>query len=344
MIDKYSKKCMDIFLRHKLLILYVFFGGITTAVNFIVFFICDAFLAGILGTEVMPNWALTTSATVAWIIAVATAFITNKLYVFESKSFSRNTMTKELIPFVAARILSYLFDVGITILGVNYLLFNKLFVRIFSNVFVLVFNFIASKLFIFKNSRGGKLMNETIKSLLNRRSIRKFKPDPIDREIVDLIIKTGRYAASGLNSQEWHFSVVTNQKVIKSVVDAYKKGISVFDDDPEIVARVNDENYSNFYHAPVVIFVSGRFDSAFKVCDCANAIQNMCVAAYSLGIGSCYIASFLPAFFGEEKDTLNKSLDVPEDYEIICSVALGYADQPHPEPTPRRENTVSYIE
>lgn len=120
------------------LVSYLIFGVLTTAINFAVY----------LGTdELLHNTAAAT--VIAWIISVAFAFITNKLYVFKSKSLLPKEIAKEAASFVSCRVLSGLLDLGIMVLGVDIMLINKMFVKIFSNVIVVVVNYVASKLLIF---------------------------------------------------------------------------------------------------------------------------------------------------------------------------------------------------
>jgi putative flippase GtrA len=91
-----------------------------------------------------------TATAIAWITAVLVAFITNKFYVFESKSLTAKTVMKELAPFFLARLLSFFLDLAMMVIGVDFLKINEFIIKTFSNIFVLIFNYIASKLFIFK--------------------------------------------------------------------------------------------------------------------------------------------------------------------------------------------------
>jgi putative flippase GtrA len=92
------------------------------------------------------------ATTLAWIVAVLVAFVTNKLFVFESRGLDVKTVFKEIIPFLLARLLSYFMNLGIVIVGVDYFHINEFVVLTFSNVLVLIFNYVASKLLIFRKS------------------------------------------------------------------------------------------------------------------------------------------------------------------------------------------------
>ncbi len=119
---------------------YLIFGVLTTLINIISYKLC---------TKININYI--TSTIIAWILAVAFAYITNKLYVFESKSFEMSLVIKESISFVLARLFSGVCDLLFMILAVEVLDINDFIAKIFTNVFVVIINYILSKMFIFKN-------------------------------------------------------------------------------------------------------------------------------------------------------------------------------------------------
>lgn len=118
---------------------YLIFGILTTIVNYVVFEICQ-----------FANIHYLISTAIAWALAVIFAYITNKLFVFESKSWKKEVVIKELTSFVACRVISGLFDLGFMALAVELLSMNKSIAKLVSNVFVVIANYVFSKLFIFK--------------------------------------------------------------------------------------------------------------------------------------------------------------------------------------------------
>ncbi|MCF0121159.1 MAG: nitroreductase family protein, partial [Oscillospiraceae bacterium] len=105
-------------------------------------------------------------------------------------------------------------------------------------------------------------------------------------------------------------------------------------------------DYHNFYHAPAAIIVSGETREVGQdrvIADCANASQNICVAAQSLGLGTCYIASFTFCLSSPLGDFMYEALKLPEGYKPLFAVAVGYPDETPNERAPRREGTVAYI-
>ena len=125
--------------KHYDVLSYLFFGGLTTVVNYMVYFPCY-------------NW-LGTSATVAtvlsWVVAVAFAFITNKPFVFKSYDWSYKVVGPELTKFVGCRIGSGLLETGIIFVTVDLLMWNGNVMKIVTGFLTVVLNYIASKWLIF---------------------------------------------------------------------------------------------------------------------------------------------------------------------------------------------------
>lgn len=118
---------------------YLVFGVLTTIVNYISYELCKW-----LGIH------YTVSTVIAWMLAVAFAYITNKLYVFESKSFEKAVLIREIASFVGCRLFSGLCDLGFMVVAVELIGMNDSIAKLVANVFVVVINYIFSKLFIFR--------------------------------------------------------------------------------------------------------------------------------------------------------------------------------------------------
>ena len=118
---------------------YLIFGVLTTIINIELAFIMSEDAASLVGNVI------------AWVISVAFAFVTNKLFVFESKSMAFKVVMAELTGFVIARLLSLAFDEGFMFVAIVLLGMNSLLAKIISNVFVVIINYVLSKFFIFKN-------------------------------------------------------------------------------------------------------------------------------------------------------------------------------------------------
>lgn len=126
---------------------YLIFGVLTTIINIVVFWFAERELAFIMSEDA----ASLVGNVIAWVISVAFAFVTNKLFVFESKSMAFKVVIAELTGFVIARLLSLAFDEGFMFVAIVLLGMNSLLAKIISNVFVVIINYVLSKFFIFKN-------------------------------------------------------------------------------------------------------------------------------------------------------------------------------------------------
>ena len=126
--------------KYKELLLYLIFGALTTLVNFITYYL----FYNMLFCGNVP------STIVSWLFSVLFAFVTNKLFVFESRSFKARVVLNEAVTFFSARILTGALDVAFMYVAVDLLLLNGSLCKLLSNVFVVVLNYIFSKLWIFK--------------------------------------------------------------------------------------------------------------------------------------------------------------------------------------------------
>lgn len=126
------------------MISYIIFGVLTTVVNVLTY----GLLRPVIHWD--ARWDVLTANTIAWVLSVAFAFITNKLYVFKSKSFESRLFWRELTTFVGARLLSLAVDSLGMLLMVTMLSWNDWIAKIIMNVIVVIINYILSKLIIFK--------------------------------------------------------------------------------------------------------------------------------------------------------------------------------------------------
>ena len=132
---------LKLYNKYKSFVLYVFFGGCTTVINIATYALCARIFG--FGT-VLAN-------IVAWVLAVSAAYITNKIWVFESKAWTKKTILQEAAAFAACRIATGGMDLAIMYVSVDLLGLPDLIMKVLSNAFVIVLNFIFSKLIIFKS-------------------------------------------------------------------------------------------------------------------------------------------------------------------------------------------------
>ncbi|MBQ2685719.1 MAG: nitroreductase [Erysipelotrichaceae bacterium] len=175
-------------------------------------------------------------------------------------------------------------------------------------------------------------MNETINSILTRRSIRKFTDQMISKEDLDIILECGKYAASGQGKQSGMMIAVQDPEMIERLE---RLNAEVVDRDPDKV--------HNFYGAKTVIVVLARKDVSTHVYDGALVMGNLMLAAHALGIGSCWIHRAKQTFETEEGKAILKELGVEDEYEGIGNCILGYPDGEEPVARERKENWVYRI-
>lgn len=175
-------------------------------------------------------------------------------------------------------------------------------------------------------------MNDVIKAMIERRSIRKFKSDMPSKELVDEVINAGLYAASGMGKQNPIIISVTNKEFRDKLA--------------KINAKIAGwpEDFDPFYGAPVVLIVLADKNWFTGVYDGSLVIGNMMLAADTLGLGSCWIHRAKEEFEMKEYKELLKNLGVEGEWEGVGHCAIGYADMPKPTPPERKNGRVFYLE
>lgn len=174
-------------------------------------------------------------------------------------------------------------------------------------------------------------MNEVIKAMIERRSIRSFKPEIPEKETLEQIIEAGLYAPSGMGRQSAIILAVTNKEVRDELMRANQKVMGVHDRDP-------------FYGAPAILVVLAPKEEANHVYDGTLVMGNLLLATHALGLGGIWINRAKQEFEEEEWKQLLKELGVEGEYEGIGHCAVGYIDGEIPESKPRKENRVYWVE
>ena len=135
------QKIKALILRYFDVLVYLFFGVLTTAVNYLVYLPCYNWLSLSAGV----------SNVIAWSVAVIFAFLTNKPFVFKSHDWSAKVLIPELGKFLGCRIGSGVLETGILLLTVDLLVWNGNWMKVITSILVVILNYIGSKLFVFQN-------------------------------------------------------------------------------------------------------------------------------------------------------------------------------------------------
>lgn len=175
-------------------------------------------------------------------------------------------------------------------------------------------------------------MNEIIKAMKERRSIRKFKSDMPAKKDLEAIISAGLYAANGMGKQATIIVAVTN-KEIRDKLSASNSKIGGWKDD-----------FDPFYGAPAVLIVLADKSWANRVYDGSLVMGNMMLAAHSLGLGSIWIHRAKEEFDMDEYKDFLSDIGVTGEWEGIGHCAVGYIDGETPKAAKRKDGRVFWVE
>lgn len=181
-------------------------------------------------------------------------------------------------------------------------------------------------------------MNEVLKVIARRRSVRGFKAEQIKEEELNAILESGLQAPSGHNEQSCYFVAIQDKPLIEELNEGCKQGMRRASVD-WIAELGRNEKYHIFYNAPTVVLVAARRDAISPVPDVSAAIENMLIAAESLGIASCWMGFARFYFTGAEQC---RKFGIPEGYEVHYGVALGYKPEKLKLNPPQRKRDKSY--
>ena len=196
---------------------------------------------------------------------------------------------------------------------------------------------------------------EALEAILTRRSTRNYKPDPVEAEKLDRILRAARQAPSGGNNQTCHFLVIRNREVLGKLIGMTETAFAKMEIAEDTYASLKHAitaskkgGYVFCYNAPVLIAVANRRDYGNNMADCACAIENMMVAANALDLGSCWINQL--RWPNEEPSLMEylQSLGMKEDERIYGAVIIGYpatdSGLPNRNLMAQRGNEVTYID
>lgn len=169
------------------------------------------------------------------------------------------------------------------------------------------------------------MTNAVLQAIADRRSIRAYKPEQITEEQLSAIMTAAVQAPSARNSQPWHFSVVQDKALIDRINESFRAEFLKNAGDSPMRAGIEDPNYSVFYHAPTVIFVSTNMDPSrvYARHDCGLAVENIALAAHSMGLGTVILGMPREAFAGPDGDEYRRLLQFPEGYDFMVAVSVG---------------------
>ena len=160
---------------------------------------------------------------------------------------------------------------------------------------------------------------ELMDVIRNRRSIRRYKPDPVSDEDVKYVLEAARLAPSWANTQCWHFVVVTDEEVKRKIGEA---GWRFAAKAPLIIVACADPEKPG-----------ARGDIPNYLVDMGIAVEHLMLAATERGLGTCWIGGF-------HEDKVKEALGIPENMRVVAYTPLGY---PNEAPAPRSRKSIEEI-
>jgi nitroreductase len=194
----------------------------------------------------------------------------------------------------------------------------------------------------------GILNNEILTCIHNRRSTRRFTGDQISAEQLDTLLNAAIWAPSGGNNQSWLFTAIQKQEVLAHLNELVRKGFMTWipdDDYPgklTIKKRSQREGYCFYHNAPTLIIASNVPNYENAMADCALAMENIFLAAESIGLGSCYINQLHWLRDDTDVRTYLFELGIPKEHVICCSAAIGLIGAESPAPA-RKGGTINIV-
>lgn len=177
--------------------------------------------------------------------------------------------------------------------------------------------------------------NQVVETIMARRSIRQYKPQAVNRDTLQLILKCGINAPNGQHKESWQIRVTDNAEFINGLTQLYLK------ENPQAEKRPGFKNIFN--NAPTVVFIA--YDTTYDLSqvDCGLLGENIILAAQSMGIGSCCLGAPIRFMNSPAASEYIKRLDLPETHKLLYAIALGYPDEA-PAAKSRDMDKVKFIE
>lgn len=192
------------------------------------------------------------------------------------------------------------------------------------------------------------LQNDVLNCIQTRRSTRSFQERQIEPAQLDALLQAAIWAPSGSNSQSWLFTAIQNPVALDKLNALVKEAFQRWVPDDDYPAKKGakrasqQEGYHFFYHAPTLIIASNRPGYENAMADCALALENLFLAAHSIGLGSCYINQLHWLRNDPEIRDFLFTLGIPKEHVICSSAAVGYIGKQSVAP-PRKEGTVNIV-
>ncbi|MBQ4313354.1 MAG: nitroreductase family protein [Clostridia bacterium] len=184
-------------------------------------------------------------------------------------------------------------------------------------------------------------MNDTVRSILDRRSNRGYEDVPVTAELLEMLRQCAVASPTAVNAQEWHFTFVTDKALLTELETAACEVIAG-GADKERAKRIAERGNTIFYGAPMVVFISCDKDFKWSAIDAGIAVENLALAAHSMELGSVIIGMIDKAFESDKAKYFEERLCFPENYGFQIALAVGKPSVTK-EAHPVREGKISIV-
>ena len=182
------------------------------------------------------------------------------------------------------------------------------------------------------------ILNEVTKTILERRSIRAYKPEQISEEELETVLECGVNAPSGANRQQWFVSVMQDKAFLEEISEKLYAWRIANAASEEEIARINSRPRSAHFGAPTVLWCA--YPAADGPANLGFLAENMVLTAASIGLGTCFLGGIMAYLKGtEEGKELVSRMKLPEGYELAYGLTLGYPAE-SPEAKPREKKLI----
>lgn len=183
----------------------------------------------------------------------------------------------------------------------------------------------------------GSHQEAILDNILKRRSIRKYTDQEVSQEILDVIMRCAIFAPSATNEQPWEVRVIHKPELLTIINERWKKTAP-----KKNLIDAQNPNYSVMHHAPVLVVIAGDVKNPKARVDVGIMLQTILLSSHALGLGSCPIGMLVPTLIHPENQDIVKTLNIPDGYEVMANIALGYPDE-SPEAPIRFSDKVKFI-
>ena len=182
---------------------------------------------------------------------------------------------------------------------------------------------------------------DVLQAIYHRRAIRAFTSEAVEKDLIEALIDAAVHAPNAMDKQRWAFVIVRDRALMRRISSEAKAlTLSTIASNPDLkpfAAMLSSPDLNIFYDAPALIVICATENDAFAAQDCCLAAQNLMLAAYAKGLGTCWIG-FAEAWLNRPE--AKKELGIPTTFRPIAPVILGYPQDQPAAPERHRPDTI----